>query len=215
MRIMIIGVSALIVGVGAGAFISGTQVKKDILELADQAAADSAANAPAEGAEVAAGNPAGSAGDPAGVDGQATMGVDSAAATGEEAARPTAEDGSAVHLEDVAAATGEGPVPTPEQAMAEAPLAATGETTAEQAAADSAAERVRLADEGARKLSKIFGAMQAQDAADVLQEMENEEIELILQHMSDRLAAQILGVFEPARAAALSRVVLGTGGTGS
>jgi hypothetical protein len=90
------------------------------------------------------------------------------------------------------------PAQTPEQAAE-----AARELEAQRVAAAAAAETARLAEEGARKLSKIFGAMQAQDAAAVLQEMEDREIEQILQHMSDRLAAQILPA--PARSGSFRR----------
>jgi hypothetical protein len=85
----------------------------------------------------------------------------------------------------------------------------------ESAVADSAAIWLQQADEGARKLAKIFGSMEPEDAADVLQELDDQEIEMILHHMSDRVAAQVLEAFEPARAASLSRVVLGSDRAGT
>jgi flagellar motility protein MotE (MotC chaperone) len=54
--------------------------------------------------------------------------------------------------------------------------------------------------------------MEAKDAAKVLQNLDDEEVQAILFHLSDRKAAEILGNFEPARAATLSRVVLGSHG---
>ncbi len=69
---------------------------------------------------------------------------------------------------------------------------------------------------GSIRLAKIFGAMKAPDAAKVLQNLEDEEVGAILSHLTDRKAAEILGNFEPARAAALSRIVLGSpGGEGT
>lgn len=65
---------------------------------------------------------------------------------------------------------------------------------------------------GPTRLAKIFGAMKAPDAAKVLQNLEDEEVGAILSHLTDRKAAEILGNFEPARAAALSRIVLGSSG---
>jgi len=67
---------------------------------------------------------------------------------------------------------------------------------------------------GTVRLAGIFGAMRAEDAARVLQNLDDEEVQAILFHLSDRKAAEILGNFEPTRAAALSRVVLGTRGHG-
>jgi flagellar motility protein MotE (MotC chaperone) len=187
MKILIAGMLALVLGVGGGAFVSGNRVKSELLAAATQATTDSIAAAEAaEAAEHAAP-------------------VEAA-----EADHATPTDTASAGHED-AEPTGTAAGPTPERAMADALIqAATEQTDEPDAAAEAAAERARLADEGARKLSKIFGAMQPQDAADVLQEMRDEEIEMILKHMSDRLAAQILGVFDPSRAAALSQVVLRT-----
>ena len=80
---------------------------------------------------------------------------------------------------------------------------------------DGATRQSRLEivpDSAAIKLSSIFAAMQPADAAAVLQEMTDEEVESIIQHMQARLAGQILGQFEPERAALLSRVVLNRDG---
>lgn len=63
--------------------------------------------------------------------------------------------------------------------------------------------------DGPARLGKIFAAMDPRDAARVLEMLEDHEVRAILTHMSDRNAAAILGHFEPARAATLSRVVLG------
>lgn len=69
--------------------------------------------------------------------------------------------------------------------------------------------------EGARKVSKIFAQMKPEDAAAVLEYLSDEEIEAILQPMSDRNAAPILEAFPPERAAALSRILLRSGSSGS
>lgn len=184
MKILLIGVVALVLGVGGGAFMSGSKVKEQLLAEATQAAADSveAAHAAEETGQHEEPEPEPAVADP-------------------ESEVPPTTGGEAV----VQVTTATAPALTPEE---QAELLAGADSAAIVAAAEAEAER--LAEEGARKLSKIFGAMQTQDAAAVLQEMEDEEIEMILKHMSDRLAGQILGVFEPARAAALSRVVLGT-----
>lgn len=197
MKVVMIGVVALLLGVGGGAFLSGTKVKDRILE--EVAEAEHAATAAAEAAimdSIAAV-----------ADGQDDGGVTPQGASPDPSDATSAEDSVT-------------PVPTAEplsDGVAEAEAAAT--RAAEEAAAtaeadaEAAAVAAGLQEEGARKLAKIFGAMQAPAAADVLQQMSDGEIEMILQHMNDRMAAQILGVFDPARAAALSRVVLGTSGT--
>jgi hypothetical protein len=63
---------------------------------------------------------------------------------------------------------------------------------------------------GSARMAKIFGAMKAPDAAKVLQNLDDLEVRAILSHLTDRKAAEILGNFEPERAAALSRLVLGS-----
>jgi flagellar motility protein MotE (MotC chaperone) len=50
--------------------------------------------------------------------------------------------------------------------------------------------------------------MDAEDAAKVLEQLNDDEVRAILFHMSDRKAAEILGNFSPERAANLSRTVL-------
>lgn len=180
MKIAIAGGAALVLGLGVGSIVSGNGVKNGLLEEAAQLAADSAAAHEADHDEAPALDPV-------------------AHVPSEDAGD---HSGAALAVEDepvVAAASSEAQLPV-EPNPYDVLLAA---------AADSAAERARIAEEGARKLAQIFGAMQAQDAANVLQEMSDVEIEMILKHMNDRLAAQILGVFEPQRAASLSRAVLG------
>jgi len=66
--------------------------------------------------------------------------------------------------------------------------------------------------EGIRRMARIFGAMKPQEAAAVLQRMSDEEVRGVMLQMGDRPAAAILSVFDPERAAALSRVVLGRRG---
>jgi len=68
---------------------------------------------------------------------------------------------------------------------------------------------------GPERMAKIFGAMKAPDAAKVLQNLDDLEVRAILSFLSNRKAAEILGNFEPERAAALSRLVLGSPGGGA
>jgi hypothetical protein len=68
---------------------------------------------------------------------------------------------------------------------------------------------------GPERMAKIFGAMKAPDAAKVLQNLDDLEVRAILSFLSNRKAAEILGNFEPERAAALSRLVLGSSGGGA
>ena len=228
MKIAIIGFAALVIGVGGGAFISGSKVKTQILEAHTDsvALADSIADAYGAGEEHDSEHAADSM----------TTGPDSTArdndstAHGAESTAPDAEasDGSllldigATHGgndsapalgDDTAAASAETGTDTVViEAAAAAPRAETGTDTV---VIEAAAAAPRFDEEGAKRLSKIFGAMDARDASKVLKEMSNEEVKVILYQMSDRLAAAILGQFDPERAADLSRVVLRGGGNDS
>jgi len=62
------------------------------------------------------------------------------------------------------------------------------------------------------RLGRIFAAMKAEEAASVLGQLDDKEIQGILMTMPARNAAPILARLDPARAASLSRRVLGEGG---
>lgn len=125
-------------------------------------------------------------------------------AAGEEGANPSGEETAAG---GAAPGDGEGD-------------AATATPTATTAVADSAAApdgdagEAGPADRGARRLSRIITQMRARDAAEVLGELDREEIERILRHLDERQTADILTQLEPERAAALSRVLIDEGGDG-
>ncbi len=237
MKLLKIGAAALLVGVGGGAFVSGSQVKEEILAQveAEHAAAD-AAESHGEGAL----EPYGAAsstppdGDHGPVessegDGAVQMVADVGEAPAIDPAHDPTQEQPGNSTADPASAVVDGPVEsgtdghaaegdsTSQHAEEGVPQETDpgGESTAIEGAPEEAVVPTSsFAVEGATKLAKIFSAMQAEDAADVLQEMRDDEIEVILQHMSERQAAQILGLFQPARAAALSRVVLGNPGGG-
>lgn len=61
-----------------------------------------------------------------------------------------------------------------------------------------------------RRMARIFAAMKPQEAAAVLGHMPDEEVRLVLLQIAERQAAQILGAFDPDRAAELTRIVLGS-----
>lgn len=205
MKIAVAAVAALAAGVLGGSVVGGVRAKVGVLEaIADsvEAIADSvAASAPADDhrpeAATAHNEPVVDA-DPAAAD---TSGVDTHEAT------PSQADSSQGDGSETPASEGgvSADVGSSGAAGVDTPAVRQG-----RSAADSAAAR----EEGARKLSKIFGAMKAADAAAVLSELTDGEIEVILRYMSERLAAPILEAFEPARAAALSRIVLQSGGDG-
>ena len=66
--------------------------------------------------------------------------------------------------------------------------------------------------EGSKRLAKIFSAMKAPDAASVLDGLEDDAIYSILQHITDRKVAEILGNLAAERASALSLLLLESGG---
>ena len=215
MKIAIIGFAALIIGVGGGAFVSGSKVKDQLLEEAALAHADSVSHAEEEhGGETAAGSSTTDTGghdpDPT-AQGTDSLDVDRAAHDAE------VSDGSVVlslggtlGLDDATNTVAE------EEAAPDATTTAAGtETSTIPPVIAAEREAPRFDIEGTQKLSKIFGAMKAPDAADVLEEMSDDEVKAILYQMSNRVAAAILGEFTPERAADLSRVVLRSGGGGS
>jgi hypothetical protein len=59
-----------------------------------------------------------------------------------------------------------------------------------------------------QRLAKLFGSMQAREAARVLEKMTDPEVEQILNSLSDRTAASVLSNLTPERAAQISQVVL-------
>jgi hypothetical protein len=58
------------------------------------------------------------------------------------------------------------------------------------------------------RLSKIFGAMSARDAAKVLDQMDDADIKEILGRLNDKKAAEILALLPTARAATISKAAL-------
>jgi hypothetical protein len=62
------------------------------------------------------------------------------------------------------------------------------------------------------RLSKIFGAMAARDAAKVLEQMDDADIKEILGRLNDKKAAEILALIPAPRAAIISKAVLATPG---
>ena len=233
MKSLLIGMAAMVIGLGGGAFVSGNKVKTVLVQAAhDSIAAAEAAAHPTEGS-VSEADPA-----PGSTEGGVSLDVsqiDEPAAEGPgsgEAGTGTPSD-DPIDPRDAGAlpvGTTAGPLSTPpaesgdqsgQTAMdaAEEPAPAGSTPTGPVAgppagAAPGGATPAELA-EAAKKLSKIFGAMKAPDAAAVLQEMTDDEVKAILLEMSDRLAAGILGEFEPTRAAELTRAVLMARGGGA
>ncbi len=61
---------------------------------------------------------------------------------------------------------------------------------------------------GVEKVAKIFAAMPPKDAAMVLEQLEDSEVQSVISTLSEKQAAAILRNFPPARAATISKAVL-------
>lgn len=60
------------------------------------------------------------------------------------------------------------------------------------------------------RLAKLFGSMQPRDAARVMTEMGDTEVRILLALLGDRQASAILSSLPPARAAAITTMVIGS-----
>jgi len=217
MKTSIIGGAAALVGIIGGTVAGGLRVKTEIMEavadsLEAHAAAEEAAHAAAQVEDDTAGahaEPPGGEGhdSPEAVDGPGSSSDDHDAP--EPVVDPSDQAGSPVDFADRDAGQAEGADVRGGPSAVGGSSRGTDMGLAAMLQADSLDQAA--IEEGARKLSKIFGAMNPQDAANVLQRLGDEEIELILQQMTDRVAAPILEVFDPDRAAVLSRMVITPG----
>jgi hypothetical protein len=217
MRTMIFVVAGLAIGTLGGTAFGGLKEKA---VLVAQLEAEKAAEAAAHLAEEDSGAEAGSGAESHGTEGEeAPAGsTDSFSAHGEEP--PTENASDPTH--DVTPETPDAPGAEAETQVTEEALGIPAsnpnqETEAAPPPVDpdqgppsqgAAADTTPGAASGTLRLSKIFGAMKAPDAAKVLQNLDDEEVSAILFHLSDRKAAEILGNFVPERAATLSRAVL-------
>lgn len=64
-----------------------------------------------------------------------------------------------------------------------------------------------------KRLAKVFASMQSRDAAHILQQMDDGDVQTILGSLSPKQQAAILGQFPPQRAALLARATLRGGGS--
>lgn len=89
-------------------------------------------------------------------------------------------------------------------------LAANAPGTSVESDTTPTAERTGLPDGAltSAELAKLFAAMQARDAAKVLEQMEDFEVQVILGALGNREAAAILSNLSPERAAVISRAVI-------
>jgi Uncharacterized conserved protein len=132
-----------------------------------------------------------------------TTATDSAARSHEKPAADTArkQPAPAPRVAIPAESTG-APVATPPKAKTAAAAMKTPATPA-PAVAPPAADSVVGASE--RRLAKVFTAMEAKQAAKVLQHMEDGDVQIILGYVGPRQAASILAELPPERVATLSK----------
>lgn len=211
MKTLTIGFVSLALGVGGGAYVGGTRVKEVILAERAQAHTDSlAAAAVVEGPGLGV--------TPDHVEGgvAVALGTEPHVDPLDPGDTPpdSGDPGEPENTGNTGGTQETDPSGEPD-AVAPAEPATVSDTQVNVSAQPAPpAQPDSAAIQGAIKLAQIFSAMKPVDAAAVLQEMTDVEVEAILQHMQSRLAGQVLGEFDPERAALLSRVVLG-GASGS
>ncbi|MFQ5538636.1 MAG: magnesium transporter MgtE N-terminal domain-containing protein [Gemmatimonadota bacterium] len=216
MKIVIMGMVGLLLGTAVGAFVGGKKESARMLsELAAQQADSLARAAEAHGTgDASAPEPDAHAteadgGDPSP---QVTDHGERSPDTGDpvihEASDTSGEKGTPEPAPDGhATVRGSGDAPPGAQGpggLAPAPVGAPGASPSPPTV-DPAASK---------KLAKIFAAMKPVDAAAVLQEMSDSEVQAILMSMAERQAAQVLGKFEAERAAHLTAAVIMRKGDG-
>lgn len=215
MKLIVLAVIGLLVGIGGGSAVAVMNAKKAYAaDVAHKASlvADSLAKAEEEGAKHVAAS---------------AHGADSAA-VGEGASGDSA--GASAH-----GAEGEGAghaAPARETAHAPAPAPASktpkeysrAVQTVESNGAPGSVSRStsrptppprpiptavpKAPPPGVSKVAKIFAAMPAKDAAMVLEQLEDAEVQSVISTLSEKQAAAILRNFPPARAATISKAVL-------
>lgn len=200
MKIALVAVVGLVLGLGFGTGVSAFRVKAEILEAHEQARADSLAAHPDAAVH--------------GDDGSVTVVLPPEEASDTVAAEDTAESHDTTPA-DTASEDRQSTnttEPATEAATPSAPAGVTPDSAAGTGASSAktpvGAPREVLNVDGAKKLSKIFGAMKPADAAAVLTQMTDDEIVVILRQMSERQAGPIVSAFPPTRAAELGSALL-------
>ncbi|MEP7383041.1 MAG: hypothetical protein ABI910_15230 [Gemmatimonadota bacterium] len=211
-KLIVLAVIALLVGIGGGSAVSVMNAKKAYAaDVAHKASvvADSLALAEEEGAKHVVGETHGAdsttAGDSAGADGQVAEGASAAhgAATAHAPAPTTAPTHVAAKLPKtysraVQTVESNGSPGTLPGAAAHPPAPSKPLVTSAPAPPTP----------GVAKVAKIFAAMPPKDAAMVLEQLEDAEVQSIISCLSEKQAAAILRNFPPPRAALISLAVL-------
>ncbi|MGQ0646106.1 MAG: magnesium transporter MgtE N-terminal domain-containing protein [Gemmatimonadaceae bacterium] len=225
-KLIIFGVLGLVVGLGGGSAMSVMTAKKAFASF-EAAKAKTVADSIATAAEHGGQEPAVAGADSVAADTSATDSTLAHAA--DSTARP---DAPAAATTKPAADKGHGGAPAPTVAAhkpdsTRAPVSQSAkpafskavETVESHGSAKPAVGRPRLPGLPPKpietpvtlkneKVSKVFGAMPAKDAAKVLELLDDTEVQSILSGLSDKQAAGILQHLPPARAAAISKLAL-------
>jgi hypothetical protein len=136
-----------------------------------------------------------------GVDTTTTDSTAKPAAVADTTHKATAPAALPSHLSTAAESTG-APVVTPPKTKAPVSTAPK-QTAAAPAVTPTTPDSVGEASE--RRLAKVFTAMEAKQAAKVLQHMEDADVQIILGYVGPRQAATIMAELPPERVAALSK----------
>jgi len=116
--------------------------------------------------------------------------ADAAVKSGADTTHPAASPAVAAH-----------PVPV------NSPLAPVAHAVPARTPAMNAAAAAR-SDSTEKRIAKVFGAMQARDAARILQQMDDGDVKVIMGSLSPKQQAAILGQFPAQRAALIARTTL-------
>ena len=227
LKLILFAVVGLVVGIGGGSAVSVMKAKQayaaDVARKA-KLVADSLARAEEEGAKAVA-HAAGdsTAHDGAGAAGDAAQAAEAAHAAEAAPAAPTAPARGAPHAAaSRKPATGDAGAPTATPGAATAARAygratqtveANGGAAVRSAVAKSPAPPARplpdaAAAPGMAKVAKIFAAMPPKDAAKVLEQLDDIEVQGVISALAEKQAAAILQNFPAPRAALISKGVL-------
>ena len=203
-RLIIFAVVGLVLGLGGGSGFSVMKAKKAAAAAHDSTTKGDSTLAEHKGAGEAHETPSAAEGK--------THETPSAPEGKEHATASTdvsATDSAAVvahetqkHDSTVSPAVG-GHAPAPKPNVAKAPVVAPP-----KAAAVVKAPTAEPAKAPPARISKIFAAMSAKDAARVLEKLDDTDVQTVLSGLNEKQAAAILSGFPPERAAAISRAAI-------
>lgn len=219
MKLIVLAVIGLLVGIGGGSAVAVMNAKKAYAaDVAHKASlvADSLAKAEEEGAKHVA---ALAHGADSTAEGAAASG-DSAGATAHGAEGESAGHDAPARETAHAPAPAPAPAPATKSPKGYSRAVQTVESNGAPGSVSHSATRPtppprpiptatpKGPPPGVSKVAKIFAAMPAKDAAMVLEQLEDAEVQSVISTLSEKQAAAILRNFPPARAATISKAVL-------